>query len=331
MGADVDSDDEGLVPGGKGGADPESAPRKTKKRRVNFAQDRDDEEAFWLGGNAEGSSTAADKAEPKSARDAKGKKAPLLYRKLTASASTSEAGLLSPPASHRKPAVAPVAAGPSSPSPSTSESLPATPVAKVKKLSWDSDSPARGGLKDSPGNPFVDTPDDGLGRAATLSPVQEIEKEAKEPEHERPFITYVFRGARRTYQNPAYDHVRNRPLSPPPNSKLPVEDPLYSPDPTLKPRLLFPEAHKKRVTRSASKKAALAVRAGDSDSEDGFGPVSGSKAGSKVPMGKIKAPKFAAADREAKGKTKPKSAKKVKVQAMSRKAAAAPADDDVFS
>jgi hypothetical protein len=71
-----------------------------------------------------------------------------------------------------------------------------------------------------------------------------------------------------------YDHAKGRPVTPPPNSKLPVTNPLFSPDPTCKPRLLFPEAHKKRnKVRAAkaakgekTKKKPVVV---DSDSDDG--------------------------------------------------------------
>lgn len=353
----MDSDDEELAKGRSGGdeddgvvevaglesGDEGRVRRKSKKRRMSLAQEKDDEEAFWLGGTSSGdaegaasSSTAAatnegdeedaekDKSDSKaSARGAKTKKGPLLYRRLTASASTSEAGLLSPPASHRKPqvSVAPVAAsaGPSSP-----ESLPATPQAKSKKKG----TPPRAALKDSPGNPFLETPDDGTSASAkSLSPV----REETEPVYEKPFVTYVFRGVRRTYQNPMYDHARNRAITPPPNSKLPVEDPLYSPDPTLRPRLLFPEAHKKRVTRSSTKKAAapLLIRE-DSDSEDGFGPIAplnlGAKGKGKGAAAKIKAPNFGSAE------TKTRKTKPVTLDTELRKAVGtATTDGDVFS
>lgn len=85
------------------------------------------------------------------------------------------------------------------------------------------------------------------------------------------FLTHVCsRGVKRVYQNPMYNHAKNRPLSPPPNSKLPIEDPLFSPDPSCKPRLLFPEAHKKR--KGKKRTAATSVKRSDrgkvSDSED---------------------------------------------------------------
>ena len=49
-----------------------------------------------------------------------------------------------------------------------------------------------------------------------------------------------------------------------------MEDPNYSPDPTCRPRLLFPEAHKKRKAAPTAKKSAGKKRLGggwDSDSD----------------------------------------------------------------
>lgn len=62
----------------------------------------------------------------------------------------------------------------------------------------------------------------------------------------------ISRGVRREYQNPLYDHAKNRPLSPPPSSLLPIEHPDYSPDMGCKPTVLFPNARK--VKRPAAAK-----------------------------------------------------------------------------
>lgn len=66
-----------------------------------------------------------------------------------------------------------------------------------------------------------------------------------------------------------YDHVRNRPISPPRGSKLPVDHPAFSPDPSCPPKLLFPEAHKRRNATKGKAKA----KGGDGDVFGGGDPV----------------------------------------------------------
>jgi hypothetical protein len=61
---------------------------------------------------------------------------------------------------------------------------------------------------------------------------------------EKPTITYVFRGVKRVYRNPLYNHEEDRPYSPPPASRLPIEHPDYSPAMNCSPKLLFPEARR---------------------------------------------------------------------------------------
>ena len=52
-----------------------------------------------------------------------------------------------------------------------------------------------------------------------------------------------------------YNQATNRPISPPRGSRLPVEHPAFSPDPSCPPKLLFPEAHKRRNTAKGKAKA----------------------------------------------------------------------------
>ena len=91
------------------------------------------------------------------------------------------------------------------------------------------------------------------------------------------------RGVRRKYQNPLYNHKKDRPLSPLPTSLLPIEHPDYSPDMTCRPTILFPKAPKgkysvrakeeSRVDASTSKGLRRSLRKtrvviGDSDDEN---------------------------------------------------------------
>jgi hypothetical protein len=60
------------------------------------------------------------------------------------------------------------------------------------------------------------------------------------------------------YQNPLYNHAENRPYSPPPESKLPIDHPDYSPAINCTPKLLFPET--RRTTARKGKKPAASTR-----------------------------------------------------------------------
>ncbi|TFK18449.1 hypothetical protein FA15DRAFT_627880 [Coprinopsis marcescibilis] len=273
-----------------------------KRPRVSLVQEKDDEEAFWMAGSE---ALPSKTGEASTTTSAKKPQAPLLYRKLQASGSTSHAekALISPPASHRKHTNEVLV--PSSPSPATTASAPVTPQLKSSKKGNLSDTGPVGPLRDSPSNPFVVTPlgaEDGVESLAGQN-----ETETEDTVYDKPTVTYVFRGVKRVYQNPMFDHLKNRPLSPPPNSKLPVDDPLFSPDPTCKPRLLFPEAHKKRKARKQPMPRAQAKDSdAESDNEDAFGS--------------IKAPVFG----------KGKKNNRLTLDAELRKAAASASDDDVF-
>ncbi|KAF8800866.1 hypothetical protein BYT27DRAFT_6821446 [Phlegmacium glaucopus] len=72
-------------------------------------------------------------------------------------------------------------------------------------------------LRDSPDNPFLTTPE--KHAEDTPSP--------HGPPKERPTIAYVYRGVE--CKNPLYSYVQGRPFSPPPESKLPIDHPDYSP------------------------------------------------------------------------------------------------------
>jgi hypothetical protein len=107
-------------------------------------------------------------------------------------------------------------------------------------------------LRDSPGNPFLDTEsengDDSDGSAGSY--VRAYNRK------ERPTITYVIRGVQRECKNPLYNHAEGRPFSPPPESKLPIDHPDYSPSVRCSPKRLFSDTIKER---KKEKKAAAAA------------------------------------------------------------------------
>ncbi|KAF8884729.1 hypothetical protein CPB84DRAFT_1866835 [Gymnopilus junonius] len=195
--------------------------------------------------------------------------APLLYRRLQAQAAAATAAIapVSPPPSHRK-AVSQTLALPvhqeqedhattaDSPSParvfSLSASPPSTPRRQTRSQTLASTPPRRGGVafRDSPDNPFLATPEKHVGGGdVSRSPsasvtVSSADPSPQTPGVEKPTMTYVFRGVRRVYNNPLYNHAENRPYSPPPASKLPIDHPDFSPAIHCTPKMLFPEARR---------------------------------------------------------------------------------------
>jgi len=108
-------------------------------------------------------------------------------------------------------------------------------------------SSTRRALRDSPDNPFLATPEnhaDDSESSANPSP--------HEPLQERPTIAYVFRGVRRECRNPLYNHAQDRPFSPPPESKLAIDHPDYSPSIHCAPKRLFPDAYSKRKKKPST-------------------------------------------------------------------------------
>jgi len=248
----------------------ESRGVKHKKRRmgaVNAAEAN--EEAFWLGDSTDRNSestTAVASGSSSSRNDNAASKAPLLYRRLQAQAQLDVAPV-SPPPSHRKAAVV------TPQNASAAASPPSTPRTR---------SATKRALFDSPNNPFVSTPKNVVEDSDTPSPSASSANPSPHTPNtsEKPTITYVLyvlpffftlcipaidfelfifsRGVKRVYQNPLYNHAENRPFSPPPASKLPLDHPDYSPALNCAPKLLFPEA---RRGRARGKKPVAAVPA----------------------------------------------------------------------
>ncbi|KAF5349263.1 hypothetical protein D9756_009469 [Leucocoprinus leucothites] len=256
--------------------------RSRKKQRLSRSRgEGGDEEAFWLAGpdpetrrqqdRDQGLLSDTDKEEE--AHDVQSSSAPLLYRKsLKRTHSEASNGLASPPPSHRKlQTQAPITPPAGTPKPSTSSTLlqtqPASPPKTPRKQIG-----SRKGLKspqfpiisDSPDNPFYVVPGSPSPGEESESPrVDSVSPRTPGTGHlERPTVTYVFRGVRREYHNPLYDHKKNRPLSPPPQSLLPIEHPDYSPPVGCKPTVLFPGAPKGK--RPARAKGDLADNASTS-------------------------------------------------------------------
>lgn len=170
------------------GAEPEGKRRVIKKRRLSTKtpqNDEDDEAKFWGGELPQVDDTKASSSRSKK---------PLLYQRFqsqsTGGTVSSEQGLVSPPPSHRKPAVPP-APVPGSPSPATTVSLPTTPQPKSKHKRGGSDSRV-GLLRDSPHNPFVATPTPtGADNSRESPSVLPQGDQSPTPAYDKPTVTYV--------------------------------------------------------------------------------------------------------------------------------------------
>jgi len=92
-------------------------------------------------------------------------------------------------------------------------------------------------LKDSPDNPFVDTP----GKEDEL-PVLDLGNDVSPSPTEKPTVTYVFRGKRAQFANPYYVPPNESPTAKAKREHkyhLPLDHPDYSPDPRCPPKRLF--------------------------------------------------------------------------------------------
>ncbi|PFH47981.1 hypothetical protein AMATHDRAFT_6242 [Amanita thiersii Skay4041] len=261
----TDSNSESDAGGSSGASDDEDEGLENvnlhKRRRTS--ESVEDEDAFWMGGDAvvrsgfgyRGSSKIGSlktiASDPEATETSHHRDAPLIYRRLqkpqekkaddtTATSTSVVVAPVSPPPSNRK-AVQPTLTAKTSDSGAATLSIgvspPATPKRKTKARQHGQrtvDMLAR----DSPNNPFLDSPtqkeDNAKPNDKKSSPRTPASLE------ERPTVTYVFRGVRGVYPNPLYNHAKRRPLSPPPQSKLPPDHPDYTPDMRCPPRLLFP-------------------------------------------------------------------------------------------
>ncbi|KAF9524346.1 hypothetical protein CPB83DRAFT_910000 [Crepidotus variabilis] len=264
----------------------------SKKRRMGEsakATDAADEDAFWLGGSSE----AADAAAKSSKADALAKvqaqqqqQAPLLYRKRKETTTTDSVAVapVSPPPSHRK-KVGKTPTSNASPmaidSPLRAAAKVASPPSTPKTRSV---TRREALLRDSPDNPFLVSP---VADSDSGSPIASSNPSPRTPSkgsasYDKPFINYVFRGTRRTFQNPYFNHAEDRPMSPPPASKLPIDHPEYSPSLMCPPKVLFPTARGRKgkgkstespkaeaaTTRSKARRRSLSPANEEDEEED---------------------------------------------------------------
>ncbi|KAG7096456.1 hypothetical protein E1B28_003890 [Marasmius oreades] len=126
-------------------------------------------------------------------------------------------------------------------------SLPATPkTPKTPKSQIRSGISPMMLLRKSPDNPFLSSPE-----SPSDSSAKAVRPTGKGGVYEeKPTIDLVFRGVRRAYPNPYYNHTLGRPHSPKRNSLLPPEHPDFSPDPCVQPRVLWPRKAKMKKART---------------------------------------------------------------------------------
>ncbi|KIK63981.1 hypothetical protein GYMLUDRAFT_71444 [Collybiopsis luxurians FD-317 M1] len=220
----------------------ESGEPKYKKRRISSAQEetQDNEAAFWLAGSLSSGKETVEEPTTVDAvdSDSDSETTTSFLSRRAQKSSTVGSAPVSPPPSHRRPAGAKIAptlnllpAVEENPSPAGT-SPPETPKSSKMRA-----------FRDSPDNPFLASPLDLDAAASTSLSSKELPKL-----EEKPTMTYVFRGVKKTYPNPYYDHEKDRPRSPDPNSRLSPEHPDFSPDLRGAPRALWPR--KKKVSPS---------------------------------------------------------------------------------
>ncbi|KAM5537241.1 hypothetical protein V8D89_009174 [Ganoderma adspersum] len=243
------------------------------------------EEEFWMGKDAAGSSKAAGPSGGKPPHRVYKDRARTRTRSRTRSPSSSpppaphllrrgHSGLLSPPPSRRAPVVVPRPATPPPPEPTKEKE-------KGKAL------PER----DSPNNPFL--ADDSPVSAGASGDQSSPEPKTPQKREEKPTLTYVFRGVKMLVSNPHYTseeaaaEIEER-------SKLPVTHPDFSPSDAIAPKLLFPQARKRDLSRnrahptvprptSPTPATTRRPRAGSSSSDEARGTAKSAPGPSTIP------------------------------------------------
>ncbi|KAF5324372.1 hypothetical protein D9619_011350 [Psilocybe cf. subviscida] len=225
-----------------------------KKRRLDLtgADAAANEDAFWLGGTTSSAGLkqpVQDTPQVLEGPSTSKRDLPLLYKRKLAQQQqeqrTELVAPVSPPPSHRRV----VKALP----------LPSTPP-RTRAAGKRAAVPC-----DSPENPFLDTPQ-GDDEIVESPPDSSANPSPRTPDRaEKPIVYMVFRGMRKAYPNRLYDHKNNRPLLPPEQSKLDINDPEYEPSEFCTPKVLFPDARRKRrnAPRAAKKRAISPDPSGD--------------------------------------------------------------------
>ncbi|KAJ3712939.1 hypothetical protein FB446DRAFT_734961 [Lentinula raphanica] len=248
---------------------------KFKRRRITrvLEEEEDDEETFWMAGSStlqKGSQKGKTKEDPNATEsDSDSDTTTSFLSRRGQKSSTVGSAPVSPPPSHRRIPAAKIA--------SVAPSVKLLPVVEENSNSVGSSPPTTpqsskmSALRDSPNNPFLASPLE-LGNAASTSSTPKM---SLGPLEEKPEITYVFRGVRKAYPNPYYDHENNKTRSPEPTSRLPPEHEDYTPDLRGAPRVLWPRKKGGRLpipespsNRSRRRKVAARPVATLVDSDD---------------------------------------------------------------
>ena len=74
---------------------------------------------------------------------------------------------------------------------------------------------------------------------------------------------FFSRGVRRECKNPLYNHAEDRPLSPPPQSKLAIDHPDYSPSIRCIPKRLFADTISRRKKEKKKKSSTATYKTRD--------------------------------------------------------------------
>lgn len=241
-------------------SDDERASR-TKKRKTT-----EDEDAFWMARGLD--PVPEDEEMPENA----GEDAPLLFRKLQG---TTGAPPMSPPPSHRKVvrvrATKEVVETKTIPEPTTPTRTPVTPTRRRSPAV--TPKPRAALRRDSPENPFLESPSTPTPDSASSAegPVPSAAQKESNDLDERPMLTYVYRGTKRQFPNPHWNHAENRARSPDPRSLLDPRDPDFVPDMRLAPKILFPQARKgkgRATVRSSNKRKRTPQPVSESEDDD---------------------------------------------------------------
>jgi hypothetical protein len=221
----------------------EKEPTQYKKRRISSAQEDDEEAAFWMVDSDKGQANENEHSTQVDSDSDSDTTTSFLSRRGHKSSTVGSAPVSPPPSRRRLPGAKVASIAPAT-------ALKLLPVAEESPgLSPSGTSPPETpksskmrALIDSPENPFLASPLD-LDKSASTS--ASVSGSPKGIPQEKPTVTYVFRGVKKTYPNPYYDHEKNRTRSPDPNSLLPPEHQDFSPDLRGAPRALWPRQAKK--------------------------------------------------------------------------------------
>ncbi|TFK47645.1 hypothetical protein OE88DRAFT_1665907 [Heliocybe sulcata] len=231
-----------------------SNPRKKRKTLETIVEaEGSDEDGFWMG-----SSTSKSKTEQKEKPSAPTTSTSKRPRTRSQSPYKAQA----PQSPSKTVAIDRIKAPLSPPRSRRQAAPPVTPPRKTRSATR-LEQAGPSAVRDSPENPFLDTPESLAGSPGARTPPP---KHPALPLEERPTITYVFRGKKAEFVNPHYGaspSARERAL-------LPPEHPDFEPDETCPPKILFSATRRRRAApKTKSKKPAVKSEWDTTDEEDG--------------------------------------------------------------